>query len=134
LMKPPPRSSAPGPAIVSAPARQFASPFPNKARTHAVDSGTQSATHSWRLPETRDRAVWNDDVITHPDGIESQRLCRLGDRPDRLRGGHLPEMRKTNPEVHSISSSRTRLVPGAQRCLRPDTARRLASCVRHPTT
>src|SRR4029453_16919608 len=47
----PPRRSAPGPlAVVLAPDRHMASPLKPPQPGQAVDAGTQSATHSWRLP------------------------------------------------------------------------------------
>src|SRR5215467_15174541 len=51
--KKPPRSSAPGSPVVAAPAQHWSSPVgltPALHVPHAVDCGTQSATHSKRLP------------------------------------------------------------------------------------
>src|SRR5687767_6809606 len=48
-----PRISAPGSPVVAAPARHWLSPVgltPALQVPHTVDRGTQSATHSYRLP------------------------------------------------------------------------------------
>src|SRR4051794_41106969 len=69
VSKLPPRSSAAGPTVVDAPARQLKSPVPPKiSPTHAVAIGTQSATHSDRFPTMsnppqRDTQLARDPVV-----------------------------------------------------------------------
>src|SRR5688572_7684042 len=63
--KPPPRTSAPGPAsVVLAPARHIRSSLTRPQPGHAVESGTQSETHSARLP-TMSKAPRADTQLLH---------------------------------------------------------------------
>src|SRR6266508_1446592 len=58
LGKPPPRSRAPGPwAVVEAPERHMRSSLKAPQPGQAVEAGTQTATHSSRLP-TMSLAPW----------------------------------------------------------------------------
>lgn len=64
---PPPRINAPGPDVVDAPARQLRSPVPpNNSGAQSVDSGTQSATHSQRLPTMSKAPASETQLLREP--------------------------------------------------------------------
>src|SRR5512143_2196867 len=73
--KSPPRSSAPGPlAVALAPARHILSLLKPPHPGHAVDGGTQSATHSYRLPIMSKAPRAETQLLREPVGATVKRL------------------------------------------------------------
>src|SRR5574342_729921 len=64
----PPRSSAPGPSPVFAPARHMASSLYRPHPGQAVLRGTQSATHSQRLPTMSKAPTSETQLLREPVG------------------------------------------------------------------
>src|SRR5262245_14763306 len=71
LLKLFPRTNAPGPPVVLAPARQFLSSLNNPV-TQAVDCGTQSATHSQRLPDISKAPTFETQFARAPVGVSAK--------------------------------------------------------------
>src|SRR6185503_10736094 len=68
LRKSPPRSSAPGPPVaVLAPKRHIRSSLKPPQLAQVVESGTQSATHSERLPTMSKAPRADEQALREPD-------------------------------------------------------------------
>src|SRR5262245_64842954 len=71
----PPRSSAPGSPVVAAPARYWRSPVGLTPALHVPDSesdrGSQSATHSCRLPTMSNAPCADTQLAREPVGVGS---------------------------------------------------------------
>src|SRR5262250_58320 len=73
----PPRNRAPGPASAFAPARHMKSSLKPPHPGHAVESGTQSATHSIRLPTMSNAPRADTQPARAPVGIVLPRCSVL---------------------------------------------------------
>src|SRR5262245_61366162 len=75
--KSPPRSSALGPAVVLAPERHILSLLKPPHPGHAVERGTQSATHSYRLPTMSNAPRADTQAVRDPVATVSRALAVL---------------------------------------------------------